>query len=282
MSFLDHIAACNNHDPTNFNPFRVEGAEVGAIRPAVANRLRDFPDVFTVGDDRVDLAAGLSDYQSRTHAVDRVLRQMTADDLMPPWRDENYPVVEGYGKDAWFEMERAAVPLFGVRAFGVHINGYVRRADGGIDMWIGRRGADRTVCPNMLDNMVAGGQPVGLSLMENVVKECGEEASIPPEIARTAVSTGAISYAMETKGGLKPDTMFCYDMELPADFTPVNADGEIAEFYRWPVEEIARIVDETFDFKFNCNLVIVDFLIRHGIIPPEHPDYIALLKGLHR
>ena len=40
--------------------------------------------------------------------------------------------------------------------------------------------------PGMLDNMVAGGQPAGLSLMENVVKEAGEEAGIPCAVAGTA------------------------------------------------------------------------------------------------
>ena len=40
-------------------------------------------------------------------------------------------------------------------------------------------------------------------------------------------------------------------------------------------------VDASDDFKFNCNLVIIDF-IRHGILPPEHPDYENILRGLRR
>ena len=42
-----------------------------------------------------------------------------------------------------------------------------------------------------------------------------------------------------------------------------------------------EIVEITDDFKFNCNLVIIDFCIRHGVLPPEHPDYEAILRGLH-
>ena len=34
-------------------------------------------------------------------------------------------------------------------------------------------------------------------------------------------------------------------------------------------------------FKLNCNLVIIDFLIRHGYISPEHEDYLFLVNGLH-
>ena len=47
-----------------------------------------------------------------------------------------------------------------------------------------------------------------------------------------------------------------------------------------PVAEVARLVRDTDEFKFNVNLVIIDFLIRHGVIPPEDPEYLDLVKGL--
>jgi hypothetical protein len=34
-------------------------------------------------------------------------------------------------------------------------------------------------------------------------------------------------------------------------------------------------------FKLNCNLVIIDFLIRHGYIGPEDEEYLTLLGALH-
>ena len=37
-----------------------------------------------------------------------------------------------------------------------------------------------------------------------------------------------------------------------------------------------------FEFKFNCNLVIIDFLVRHGFITPEEPDYMAIVAGLRQ
>jgi len=37
------------------------------------------------------------------------------------------------------------------------------------------------------------------------------------------------------------------------------------------------------DFKFNVNLVIIDFLIRHGYLSPDlEPDYLGLVSGLRR
>lgn len=58
------------------------------------------------------------------------------------------------------------------------------------------------------------------SCMENVVKECEEEASIPPELAARAKPVGAVSYTSLQPAGLKRDVLFCFDLELPADFEP--------------------------------------------------------------
>ena len=74
---------------------------------------------------------------------------------------------------------------------------------------------------------------------------------------------------------------FCFDLELPSNFVPRNTDGEIESFALWPIERVAETVAETREFKDNCNLVIIDFLIRHGFIPPDDPDYVALVRGLH-
>jgi hypothetical protein len=90
-----------------------------------------------------------------------------------------------------------------------------------------------------------------------------------------------ISYTHQPPEGCKPDQMFCFDLELPEDFTPRAADGEVAEFYLWPVDKVAAVVRETFEFKFNCNLAIIDFLVRRGFIAPDtEPDYAALVHGL--
>lgn len=281
MSFLDHIALCNTHDLSNYVSLVVDGDAVGHIRKDNLAHLDRFPDVFVRSDQSVSLAPNIESYEDRTAAVDMVVRALFEDGVLTGWRGEPYPVGGQWGGPHAFEVERAAAPFFGARAYGVHINGYVRK-ENGLHMWIARRADDRPVCPGQLDNMIAGGQPVTLSLKENVIKEAGEEAGVPPDLAATALPTGAITYCAESDIGLKPDIMFCWDLELPADFTPVNADGEIAEFRLLPAAEVMEIVDTTFDFKFNCNLVIVDFCIRHGILPPEHPDYETILKGLRR
>ena len=91
-----------------------------------------------------------------------------------------------------------------------------------------------------------------------------------------------MTYRHETADGFKPDVMYAYDLELPHDFRPTNTDGEIAAFYPWPVARVMETVAETREFKFNCNLIIIDFLVRHGLIGPERADYIDIVEGLRQ
>lgn len=280
MSFADRLAGVAPHDPARYRPFRVEGAALGAMAHDFAERLREFPDVFRVGDGAVDLAPALRDPASRTRAVEGALRRLRERGLISGWRGEHYPVAGSFSAPQLFTMERAAIPLFGIRAYGVHMNGYVR-AGKKLKMWVGKRSLTKPTAPGKLDQLVAGGQPAGLSLKENLVKECKEEADIPESLARRAIPVGGISYCTERSEGLRNDVLFLYDLEVPEDFQPHNTDGEIDSFHLWPIERVIEVVRDTDDFKFNCGLIVIDFLIRWGYLEPEHPDYIPLLKGLH-
>lgn len=279
MSFLDRIAECNAHDLSGFLPFEVAGRRVGWVRPAFARRLAAYEGAFETAPDRAALAPRFADPEARTEALAAVVRDLSARGALGPLRGEDYAVAAGFGAETLARIDRCAVAAFGIRACGVHVNGFVR-AGGTLSMWIGRRARDKATFPGMLDNLVAGGQPAGLGLMENVVKEAGEEAGIPEALARQARPVGVVTYRQETEEGFKPDAMFCYDLELPAGFVPKNADGELEEFYLWPVERVMETVAETREFKFNCNLVCIDFFARHGLLDPERPDFVEIVARL--
>ena len=281
MSFLDRVIACNQGDLSRYRPFRVADRPVGHIAAEFAERLAAYPTVFAVSAGSVGLVDALTTPAARTAAVARVLAELHAEGLFGGWRNEAYPVASSFAEPPLMTMERAAVPLFGVRAYGIHINGIVR-TDDGLRMWIARRSLSKPTGPGLWDQVVAGGQPAGLSLADNLIKECAEEAAIPPDIARRAVPVGAISYLGERPDGLRNDVLFTYDLELPADFMPVNTDGEVEDFHLWDMEQLNATVRDTDGFKFNCALVVIDFLIRRGLIAPDHPDYVDILKGMHR
>lgn len=279
MSLLDRIAACHAHDLGRFRSFRVGGEPIGFVRHDLAGECAKFPSVFTVETDAVKVKDHLATFDLRTSAIDTVVRELYARGVIGGWRNEVFAVAPAYGKQPLFDLERAAVPFFGVKAYGVHLNGYVRDGER-ILLWVGRRAADRPIEPGKLDHLVAGGLPSQISPFDNLIKEAAEEASIPKELARRARPAGALSYRMELNGHLRDDTIFVYDLELPADFQPRNHDGEIADFRLLPLEEVERIIAGTDRFKFNVGLVVVDFMIRHGHIAPERADYCDLALAL--
>ena len=135
MSFRDHIAACNNYDPARVVPLFAGNDRVGLLRRDNAAALRRFPDVFAVADDRVSLVAR-GDVAAVSRAVDAVVDALVAEKRVPKWRNETFDVAPRWGAPAVFRLDRGAVPFFGTRAYGVHLNGY--RRDGGHAPFVGR------------------------------------------------------------------------------------------------------------------------------------------------
>jgi 8-oxo-dGTP pyrophosphatase MutT (NUDIX family) len=282
MSFADRLRACAVFDPANYLNFSLDGVNVGLVRPEFAARLTSFPDVFDVSADGVRLTPHLVDPEVRTQAVETVLKGLAADGAIRGWRDERYAVTASPEGAVLMHLERAAVPAFGIWATGVHVNGYVRDGDD-LLMWVGRRSPGKHTAPNKLDQMVAGGRCALHSVFETVLKESEEEAGIDAQLAGRASPVGAITYCTECPEGLRRDILYVFDLDVPPDFVPENRDGEIAEFQLWPVQRVLQTVRDSDAFKFNCALVVIDFLIRHGVIAPDdEPDYLTLIHGLHR
>lgn len=279
MSFLDRIEACNHWHPAEFLPFHVDGDCVGRVRPGFAEQLRQWPSAFQLEAGGLRLHPGLIGFERRTETLQEILGQLVEQGVVSHLHGEQFPVTASGREHAKFLVDRACAAYFGIRAFGQHLNGIVRR-DGQWHMWIGRRSATRRVFPGHLDHLVAGGLPWGISLAHNLIKECHEEASIPKALAARAVPVGLVTYCRDSDRGLKPDVLYCYDLELPEDFEPACRDGEVEEFYLWPMDQVIERVRETDDFKPNCSLVIIDFLVRRGFIDPESPDYLAIVNGL--
>lgn len=284
---LRHIRACNAFNTAGAVPFMVAGRPVGWLRRDRLDMLTGLDDVFLVEERSValrepDAAPGASIVAARSAVLHDIVGRMVASGALRKRRQEIYPIFQTFGEAPLAGIDRIAVSAFGIPAVGVHMNGYVRKPDG-LYLWIARRAKDKMVAPGKLDNLVAGGQPIGLGLRENLIKECGEEAAIAPDLARQAVAVGAVRYRMDIADGVRNDILFLYDLELPADFVPDNADGEHEAFYLLPVADVIDLLRRGDDFKFNVPLVIIDFLIRHGVIDGENePDYLDLISGLHR
>lgn len=162
------------------------------------------------------------------------------------------------------------------------------------------------------DHVAAGGQPHDLSLFENVVKECEEEAGIPRHVVEQGLRpVGAISSRRHNK---KSDTivrdihvcsltlccfisitdlvktptsqervvLFTYDLYLPESFKPQAVDGEVHEFFRCDMHDLLdrMLLDYPDPIKPNCCVVMIDCLLRHGMISPDTSGYLDLVRTL--
>jgi 8-oxo-dGTP pyrophosphatase MutT (NUDIX family) len=280
MSFADRIRHCNSYDPARAIPLWAGEHRIGWLRRDNAGMLtRLGGKVFAVEADSAHLLAE-GDADSVSCAVDGVVDKLVAERLVPKWRNETFDVAPRWGERPIFRLDRGAVPFFGVRAYGVHLNGYCR-IDSQYWLWIGKRASNKQVSPGKLDNMVAGGIGNGYAALATLVKEAEEEAGVTAELIASATAAGALTYRMETKHGIRDDVMFVYDLEVPENFTPSNSDGEIAEFELMPLATILERIRTTSDFKFNVNLVILDFAMRHGVLRPDEPEYLDVANGLH-
>ncbi|MFT5393569.1 MAG: 8-oxo-dGTP pyrophosphatase MutT (NUDIX family) [Gammaproteobacteria bacterium] len=281
MSFLDRIEAANQADLAGSRRFIIDGEPLGWVNLLMVQALSQYSDVFRVGTQHISLVPSLeaADVSERTQAVAQVTRDLYREGLVTGWRDELNAVISRWGEPAKLCVERASAPCLGITGFGVHMNGYVRRGTE-LFLWVAKRAHDKPTYPGELDQLVAGGQPAQLGLLENLIKECDEEAGISAELAARAKPAGMVSYATSSPLGLRPDVLFVFDLELPSDFTPRNNDGEVESFELWPVSQVLEVVSNSAKFKYNCALVVIDFLIRHGAISPELNDYGAIVAGL--
>ncbi|CAI5519760.1 unnamed protein product [Closterium sp. Naga37s-1] len=213
--YLARVRECNAglERRWEFIPFVVNGEVVGYIHHSFWQHLEPFGDVFSLhhhapssttatttnssGTNAAAAAAAAGRVLSfsgrleaagaaeRTEAVGGVLQRLREQGVVTGWRNELYPVGASFYAPPAFLIERAAAPLFGTKAYGVHMNGYTHlpSSSSSLHLWVARRSPLKPTFPNQLDHLVAGGQPHGISCRDNMIKECEEEADIPRHLA---------------------------------------------------------------------------------------------------
>ena len=60
-----------------------------------------------------------------------------------------------YGQVPMFAMERSATCMFGLRQYGVDVNGYIKDANGQISIWMQKRSTTKPTWPGRWDNFVS-------------------------------------------------------------------------------------------------------------------------------
>lgn len=303
QDMLYRIRRCNtvtNDHRKSMVEFLVDGEKVGKCSEMVARLLCSSSSpsnpVFHLFREQGKQYLSLTDHagstlESRTESVMLVMEKLRQEGVITGWRDELYPLSVSFYSEPKLLVERAAAPFLGMKQYGVHINGIVRNEHGDFDMWMARRSKNKSKYPGMLDQIVAGGQPHGLGLSKNVIKECMEEAGISETLAKRGLkAAGAVSYedfeehpSELVDGVFQSVILFNYDLELPKDFVPKPVDGEVEYFFKWTVKDILDSMHPDYHdpIKPNCYLCIIDYLLRNGLgVSMETKGYLDVLREL--
>ncbi len=270
-TWSEYVSRCWRHEPSLYLPLYISDSIAGRIPRSFEERL-------------TRTAAGLIERhgevwwmasrgkQNASRSLDVVSSRLAEDGLIPPLRGERYWIRSLTDGTKLGTIDRSAAVVFGFRTQGVHLNVYTTGRDGGIDMWLARRKMTHRHFPGQFDNLVAGGLPAASSFRETLRREAEEEAGIDALTLAAARPAGRLSYCMDTKEGLVDGEMEIFDLEVSASFRPENRDGSVDRFFLVPPLEAEHLALTDDAFKFNCGLVVFDFLLRHGALPSLDED----------
>ncbi len=272
------LRAARDFQPRRFIRLEFGPDTIGWIRRDLVGRLRAWPRVFEFSEKTICLRpaaeAGLS------AALAEVAQGLARAGVVRGWRGETYAIRAGDGAAVLFHLERAAMRFFGLTSSAAHLNGFVE-TEAGSRILVARRAATKAIDPGMLDNLVAGGVPSGQDAWQTLLRECGEEAGIPVALAAKARPAGVLQVYREVPAGLHSEILFIHDLAFPAEFAPLNSDGEVGEFLSLDaaclIERIARG-----EMTVEAGLVAMDFILRRGLLHDTHPAIGAAVEFCRR
>ena len=187
---------------------------------------------------------------------------------------------------AGVHVERFASSLFGIATRGAHLTCFTRDEAGAVaKIWVARRSPKLFTYPGMLDSTVAGGVKAPDSPLDCIIAEADEEASLPVEmVAARVVPVGVVTLAnTNVRTGLHhSEILYVYDLELRPHEVPAPHDGEVAEFVAMDCDDVVDRM-RAGEFKPNVCAVMIDFLVRHGVVSEKtEPNYVDVCARLRR
>lgn len=279
-----------------------EGAKVGFVCRFVLDEMLQYAaeevkSAFTVDESTSEIRFTSDDFETRNSqiaAIANILREKSDIEDLKGWRDERYAVWSP-SHEPYVLVERSMAGPLGIITYGVHINGYFfDDSTKEIRFWIPRRSATKPTWPYILDNMVAGGIGYPCGIYETVLKESMEEANLEKEVIEKGISSGGVvSYLFyqgnpandhfnNQKSYIVGEVEHVYDMKLDHTVIPKPNDGEVDSFNVMSLPEVMEALQNG-EFKPNCALVMIDFLVRHGYITTNNePRYLELSNKMHR
>ena len=222
-------------------------------------------------------------FERRSAVLDSVTDQLLSLGVISRKHSDMYPVSPFTEQTAisnpqkFALVNRGTAPYLGIDSIGVHLHCYVCKENKLTGVWLAKRAANKSHHPNYWDPTVAGGQPVELSLYENIIKEAREEAGVPAEWLRVDGLTDETVFTDHTSDPLtmttaKPDgscmkrsIYYSFDLQVPLEWTPTAVDGEVSEFKLLSISELEEELRYGDSIRPAMRSVLLDFMIRHDL-----------------
>jgi 8-oxo-dGTP pyrophosphatase MutT (NUDIX family) len=232
--------------PEGTVPLVVDGVEVGCLTEDWLERVHGLPGPFVPGaDGSVRLSPSLSTFDARTAALGAWGEAVRERWNLPGWRDERMVIRDERDGRPLAGVERALLRPLGLLLRSVQACAYAIAPTGPL-IWVARRAAHKPVDPGRLDALVAGGIAGFDSPRATLLRECAEEAGIPPDLAARALEAGVLELCVPAVDDgvavVHRELVALHELALPPDFVPVAADGEHSEIVPMsPAEALASI-----------------------------------------
>lgn len=251
---------------------KLGGHVVGSVARAHLEALQRWPQWLSFDESGVTLLPEMGALDAALSSMNATLHDLG---LIRAWRGETFALYSPANGEVLATFERAATRFWGTLTRGAHINGYVVGADRRPShLWIARRSHTKATDPGMLDNLVGGGVPHGQTPHETMLREGWEEAGLDAALMRCARPGRVIRLDRDVLEGRMVEDVHVFDLELAADITPCNQDGEVASIELVPVAHAAQLAAGD-EMTVDAALVTLDFLLRHGLLAHDEHAQLA-------
>ena len=96
----------------------------------------------------------------------------------------------------------------------------------------------------MYDNLIAGGQPVKISIKDNLYKEAFEEAGLESYQMHSIERSKTVHYIHNENKKLNSSVIFIYQLEKTEKMYFKNMDGEVEDFVSIEIDNLYQILEQ--------------------------------------
>ena len=173
------------------------------------------------------------------------------------WRNEKLAVTAPDGRVV-AAVERGAARVLGIATRAVHLLGVTPTGDS----WIQQRALNKPTDPGLWDTLMGGMVPASDTLEQALARETWEEAGLLLSDLHHLCHAGSLLLQKPAQAddgiGYVVERADCYIAQVPADRTPVNQDGEVAEFICVSPRRLQQMLEQG-QFTVEAALLLAHF-----------------------